>query len=795
MLVGLAGVPDSVARAQVAREGLALLDYVPDQGWVARLRRCSEADEAAQQAWADANLLLFESLADTGKGLAALPATSACGDLPVYVHMAGDTDARDGLRRLAAAGFRLSIVEGGGRSYLAGRIPEAGLEAFRAAALLDPDVVWVERGAGARLLNNSSIRILQSGSYTGAVAVWGQGVYGTNQVVAVLDTGLDVDSCFFRPTDGTRPPTNRVSGTNVNLGLRKAIAADFLYAGDDPANATAWDNHGHGTRVAGHAVGSALADPLGSGSQNGMAPAARLIVQDGGFTGADDCADLVGLGCPVTNFLPALQQAYAQGARIHNNSWGDNENGVFTNRNAYTQASRDLDAMAWSNRDFLVVCAAGNDGGPSNNVASPSTAKNGLSVAATEPGSSQENVASFSSRGWSDDGRIKPDLAAPGLNVTSSSSDSSLVTSNCASSTGSGTSYASPMVAGLAALVRDYFARGYYPDGVASSSNAFPWVSAALVKAVLINAATPMLNAASPPPARDQGWGRVNLSQTLRFTNSPHRLWVRDAPVAFGGTPALPFVRHFVVQDTATPLRVTLAWTDYPAAPGAAKKLVNDLDLLVRTPMAAYRGNVLTGGWSSAAGAFDRSNNVEQVILRTPATGLLEVSVWAHVIPQATQDFALVVAGPIEELPPDGDADGDSLPDWWERWHHGDLAAVSATNDVDGDGLTEIAEYGANSDPGDAASRLELRAVDVPGDGSVGFDVTVYPGRLYRLHYADVVAPTGWLTRPADSGFYIAGVPETTGVFRFADDHSTTNGGGDSATGSRFYRVTAEGGP
>jgi hypothetical protein len=46
------------------------------------------------------------------------------------------------------------------------------------------------------------------------------------------------------------PATNRVGGTYVSPSLRKVIAADFLYAGDDPANAGDWDNQGHGTRVA-----------------------------------------------------------------------------------------------------------------------------------------------------------------------------------------------------------------------------------------------------------------------------------------------------------------------------------------------------------------------------------------------------------------------------------------------------------------------------------------------------------------------------------------------------------------
>lgn len=802
-LVALDQVPDGAARDDLRGRGVDLLAYVPDRGWIARLRAPATDETEPARAWATSRVTFFRPFDAAMRLDPALRAPCDCDALPVYVHVASAASAasaRDAQARLREAGFPdLSPHDGGSAGYLAGKVPTDRLDAFAQAAGNDPDVTFVESGRGARLMNVNAMRILQSGTYTGATPVWAAGVYGSNQVIAVLDTGLDIDHCHFRDTIGELPPTNRVDGTNVNLALRKVIAADFLYAGDDPSVATHWDNQNHGTHVSAHALASDLAAPLSNHIQNGMAPAAKLVVQDGGYTVDDNCADLVGLGCPVTNFLPALRQAYLQGARLHNNSWGDNENGVFTNLNAYTQASRDVDAVTWSNRDFLVVCAAGNAGGPFDRVSSPSTAKNGLSVAASGNGSGQESMAGFSSRGWTQDGRIKPDLAAPGDNVNGALSDKHIATSNCTTTGGGGTSYASPLVAGLGALVREYFAAGFHPGGSPAASNAMPYVSAALVKATLINACVALNNATSPPPARDQGWGRPNLARALAFTNSAHRLRAWDEPLAFAAAPALPFVRYLDVKGTGAPLKVTLAWSDFPGTPGAAKQLVNDLDLVVRTPTAGFRGNVFSNGWSVGGGGSDRTNNVEQVAWQVPATGLVEISVWAHVVPEATQYFALVVSGVFEEAPLSTDEDADGLPDVWEHWHFGDLDSTSATNDYDGDGVADGDEYAAGTQPTNDLSYLAIVGAQRTEDDAVALDVPVVSGRRYTVQFADAAgddAQFGAFANEAEGvGRHTAGAPGSNGVFRFIDNFTATNSGGPDATGRRIYRVRAEGPP
>jgi hypothetical protein len=427
-----------------------------------------------------------------------------------------------------------------------------------------------------------------------------------------------------------------------------------------------------------------------------------------------------------------LLQAVAQGATIHNNSWGDQEDAV--QPNIYTQTCRELDLTTWSNKQFLVVCAAGNNFF-NDTVSSPSTAKNALSVAACLSGTSEGRVANFSSRGWASDGRIKPDLTAPGHSLRTAASDSDITTANCYRTIQSGTSFASPVVAGLAALVRDYFAQGFYPMGNPVTTNEWSGVSAALVKAVLINAAAPMSAAAAVPPSRDQGWGRVDLSRTLRLSSDAPALLAVDESPGFAQSPAFPYRTYIRLTATNHPLKVTLVWSDYPATPGADQHLVNDLDLRIRTPGLRLNGNQLINGQSAPGEDYDRLNNVEQVNWTPDRAEIVEISVWAHRIVVGPQDFALVATGQFETISPSQDDDNDGLPDFWEQWHFGGLSPL-AGDDLDGDGASNDAEFTANTDPADAASVAQLKIVGVDHN-EVTLAMQVSEGRQYVLERSE----------------------------------------------------------
>jgi hypothetical protein len=508
-------------------------------------------------------------------------------------------------------------------------------------------VFWIEVEGRRALLNDTTIWVGQSGLEAGMTTpVFDHGIHGEGQVVGYIDTGIDADMCYFRDATRGLPPTNACNGgTAVDTAQRKVIGVDFLASAECTGGiaSTEWDTQGHGSHVGGTIAGDNLANPIAHDPGDGMAPGAKLVVQDAGFR-TDNCGDLPGIGCPVVDLKPIFQQAYTQGARIHTNSWGDNENAAVQSN--YSAASEDVDRFMFDHPDFLVLFAAGNAGPGTGSVGSPSTNKNGISVGATLRATSANSMASFSSCGPTADGRIKPDLTMPGSGIVSARNDTNVASSNCATTTMSGTSMASPAAAGMAALARQYYTDGFYPTGAAVTANRFT-PSAALVKATLLNSTRTMTGTGTTPaPGNCQGWGRVLLDDALFFTGQPRTLFVADDPGFAQG--AAGQTRTFTVQVAAgQPLRVTLAWTDFPSTPAAGVNLVNDLDLVVSGPSGTFLGNVFSNSQSVTGGAADRRNNLEQVALAAPAAGSYTVTVRAFNVPSSAQTFALVVSGAV----------------------------------------------------------------------------------------------------------------------------------------------------
>ncbi len=554
------------------------------------------------------------------------------------IHLFPDANLEGMGARLDAMGLTPSFGAGPHFLRVGFQTTAAHLTTIRNRLARMDEVFWVALEAGVRLLNDTAVPIVQSGSPEGVSQVEANGLDGLGQTIAILDTGLDYDSCFFR--DDAHPPAINVDfGTATALEARKVVAYDFLYTAEDPGEPRAYDTLGHGTHVAGNAAGDDLTTVLGRDALDGMALGARLVVQDAGYA-ADDCADLPALGCPVVEFTPFLEQAYAQGARVHSNSWGDNENAEV--HNTYTAATEDVDAFVWSHPDMLVLFAAGNSGPFPRSVGSPSTCKNGLSVGGTWNGEGMNVVYLVSSRGPAADGRIKPDVMAP-ANTRSAGGDMDITTENCTQDQGSGTSFATPLVAGAAAMVRQYFTEGYYPRGDPSQEDGFN-PSASLVKAVLINSSMNM-TATAPIPSDDQGWGRVALDQALAFAGGEFILRVVDEDVSFSTSSDSPYRLDIAVEDSSVPLKITLVWTDPPSNPAAAFNLVNDLDLVLTCGPRTWIGNVFRGGRSVTGGEPDRVNNVEQVLLVSPRAGGCTVEVRPARIVEPPQSFALVVRG------------------------------------------------------------------------------------------------------------------------------------------------------
>jgi subtilisin family serine protease len=568
---------------------------------------------------------------------------------PVMIHVLPDADlaaVMQAMRDLGAKG-----IVGAKKDPFFSRV-RLLLTPSEIAALREPlaalrDVFWIELESRKTLLNDTTVWVGQSGLSGGQTTpIFSQGIFGEGQAVAIIDTGIDPDMCFFRDTSLGLPPTNVCNGgTVVDTAQRKLLAVDFLAASECTGGIAGneWDTHGHGTHVAGTVAGDNFANLLLHNTADGMAPGAKLVIQDAGFL-TDNCGDLPGIGCPVVDLKPLFQQAYDQGARLHTNSWGDNENGAVQNN--YTAASQDVDQFMWDHKDDLIFFAAGNAGPGSGTVGSPSTNKNGISVGATLRGTSADSMASFSSCGPTLDGRIKPDLTVPGSSIVSAGNDGNITSNNCGTATMSGTSMASPGAAGLTALIRQYYVDGWYPSGSKITTDAFP-PSAALLKATLINSAVNMVNTTAIP-ANCQGWGRVLLENALFFTGQTRKLWVKDNDTAFAtGSTNEDRTYNFTVASSAEPFKVTVAWTDFPSTPAASINLNNDLDLIVTGPGGTYRGNVFSGGVSVTGGTADRRNTVEQVLLNSPAAGTYTVTVRSFNVPNGPQPFAVVVTGAL----------------------------------------------------------------------------------------------------------------------------------------------------
>lgn len=355
-------------------------------------------------------------------------------------------------------------------------------------ALIDlakrPEVAVIEELEPPRLFDEAARTLLGLANGHKKIDLEGDG-----EIIGIADTGIDKSHPDLK---------DRIAG--LSAWGRKGDTSD---------------PDGHGTHVAGCAVGNGTAS---QGKVMGAAPQAKIFFQS-------ILDKNGGLGGLPNNIGDLLKEAYDKGARIHNNSWG-----AFKFA-GYTNTSLDVDRFVVDHPDMLVVIAAGNDGlgiprkanavmnaaegfvdWPS--VAAPATAKNGLTVGASRNSrkaggyseltwhdawperfpyppiadelisSNDQCLAAFSSRGPCDDQRIKPDVVAPGTDIAAARSQEAPLhkfwgayPKNHMYGFMGGTSMAAPYVAGCAAIVREWYRK----------SGKWNTPSAALLKSTLIN--------------------------------------------------------------------------------------------------------------------------------------------------------------------------------------------------------------------------------------------------------------------------------------------------------------------
>lgn len=493
------------------------------------------------------------------------------------------------------------------------------------------------------------------------------GLSGEGEIIAVADTGLDSgDPQAIHPDFSGR--VLAIKSYPVTMDYSDYILNPL--ADDGPAD----QDSGHGTHVAGSVLGSGSASrnlPGISTPIRGLAYNARLVFQaieqemnwsSPAFLSKYGRYLLAGI--PL-NLEDLLAYAYSQGARIHSNSWGGGDPG------AYDTQCEQLDRFIWERKDFCVLFAAGNDGSDQDkdgiidpmSISSPGTAKNCITIGACESkrrnfsdatyglwwpndypvlpwrddliADNPEQVAAFSSRGPTLDGRVKPDLLAPGTFILSTRSRNLAPDNHAWADFGpsklyffnGGTSMATPLAAGAAALVREYLRKII----------GIPNPTAALIKAALIAGATRIKSSAAKSSLSDneQGFGKINLDAILAPTPPGKSLFLESSPGLQTGQSHL---QKLLVVSNRVPLKVVLCYSDYPG-----HSLVNNLNLILRSPT----GRIYVGSAPSGKLVLDNQNNVEVLKIPRPRPGEWQVQVIGANIPKGPQDFALVVTAAL----------------------------------------------------------------------------------------------------------------------------------------------------
>ncbi len=420
--------------------------------------------------------------------------------------------------------------------------------------------------------------------------------------------------------DYIRPPSSSYDGTDVCVGIiDSGVETAHQDISPPDADGKSWvggsafdDPHGHGTHVAGTIMGNGGAN----GAYKGIAEDSKLkscrVTYWNGFKWVAGDSD----GNGQHDFLDAMDWLALYSADIVHCSIGH----TFDCGEGDSKGTDKWSIWADTNVYYcgqIYVGAAGNGGDTCGDcsIVAPACAKNVITVGAVKDYGyeSVDDITSESSRGPTDDGRIKPDLVAPGEFITScdaSDNDGYIIYS--------GTSQSAPHVTGaIATLLEHYPELKGHPDRV----------KAVLMSSALLHGGTPGSN-----PVNTYGLGKINIFRTHWCAPDWKSGW------RYGSLPSDKSWGYFdlTIPSGTDRLVLVLTWVEPPAPLYDEHAVLNDLDLyLDRAP---FSGDGNSGEWQSISGC----DNVEYIIVENPAADTYRVKVRAFDITTGdSQEYAV----------------------------------------------------------------------------------------------------------------------------------------------------------
>ena len=562
-------IPGENAVAQLKNAGIELLEYVPDNAYTTVIR---QAPNAALLVSANARAII-ELTADQ-KIHAALTAPT----LPAHtLKVPGKVDV--------SISYPRSIALSDARQDLQKHNFEIISETLSRYQVLE-----------VRLDTNRLEQL--------AALPWVEYIEATMPPLELLNDKSVADS-RANVLNSPLPGGRKLDGEGVTIGIGDTgNLDDHADLTGRVISATPTVTDWHGLHIAGTAAGAGIVNE----KYRGYAPKAKIVKRLPGGIWFEAAAHVRDFGMVVTN------SAYGIGNYC---SWfGD-----------YFESSSILDRQAGELPNLLHVFAGGNSGLQASCISGlpvgygtvqglDATAKNVITVGRT---GANGIISPASSRGPTSDGRIKPELVAPGGSIFS-------LIPNDAYQSGSGTSMASPAVTGGTALL---YQRYRQLNGQNNPKGG-------LVKALLLNGASDW---GLPGPDYVHGFGMMNLLRSVIMMEKGNY---------FTGTLANQGSAEFQVNVPAgtSVLKVMLYWHDPASAVVAGgRKLVNNLDLHLVRPGGGVQLPLVpnpAAPASPAVASLDSINNAEQVVIANPEAGSYTVKVAGHNIPTGSQEYFVV---------------------------------------------------------------------------------------------------------------------------------------------------------